>query len=269
MNTLLDEIKNKFNNILSDDNRQIYANMTPVDVFHHLLEIVDEHEGFEMIGEEEHLLDLLTELKNSKLHQYCMNLAIFLGTIEEPEKYQFSIDHNITPEQTPPSSPSITTSNNDNSASQQQKIKIPKNKIYTSLRKLIEDSDGVFQMSTLIEIQRNLCKEYKLDGKNDFSSFGYGDFIQFLNDHQKTIGNSSEFYLFNADSCGGIKRKELFTFIQYLFNNNIFDKTILEKTIKYHFNLLNFKQIGFDNIEQLIERVKKQRSIPNTIPMIQ
>lgn len=243
--------------------------MTPVDVFHRLLEIVEEHEGFGKVGEEQYLLDLLDELKNSELHKYFMNMAIFLGTIKEPTEYNFNIDSRQSIEQTP-SSPMTTVSNSNISQQQQQQsLKISVNKICTSLDKLIKESDGLFQMSTLIEIQRNLCKQYKIDEKNDFTSFGRGDFIKFLYDHQKTIGNTLELYLFNADSCGGIKRIELFQFIQHLLNNNIHEKEILEKTIKYHFNLQNFKQIGFYDIEQLCDRAKKQKQISNTITTIQ
>ena len=257
----LNKMKAKFENAFSDDNRQIYMNMTPIDVFHHLLEIVEEQMGFEHANNKTYLIDLLEELKDSELYQYLMNLAIYLGTIKEPKQFISNVDSHQSTVETPSSpSPEIIGSNNKISQQQQQQSKVSLNKLCTSLYKLINESDGLFQMSTLIEIQRVICQQYQIDEKNDFTLLGHGDFIKFLCDHQKTIGNNLEFYLFNADSCGGIKRTELFTFVQHLSNNNIHDKKLIEKAIKYHFNLQNLKQIGFYNIEQLYDRVKKTKT---------
>ncbi|CAF4224734.1 unnamed protein product, partial [Rotaria sp. Silwood2] len=265
----LENIKNDFENALCDDNRQIYISKTPVDVFHHLLETVEEKMVFGNINDQDYLLKLLNELKNSELYKYLMNLAIYLGTIEEPKKFTVNMDSDQSNEQTSLLSSSPVTTGSNNKILQQQQPKVPLNKLCTTLYKLINESDGLFQMLTLIEIQREICQHYKIDEKNDFTLLGYGDFIKFLYDHKKTIGDTLEFYLFNSDSCGGIKRTELFTFVQHLFNNSINDKKIIEKTIKYHFNLQNSKQIGFHNIEQLCDRVQQQKQIQKTITTIQ
>ncbi|CAF1517495.1 unnamed protein product [Rotaria sordida] len=266
----LDKVKTKFENVLSDDNRQTYINMTPIDVFHRLLEIVEENMEFENDDDQQYLLDLLDELKNNELYKYLMNLAIVLRTVKEPQQFISHIASRQSVIQTP-SSPSPETIVNTNKLlqQQQQQPKVPLNKLCTSLYKLINESNGLFQISTLIEIQREICLQYKIDEKNDFTLLGHGDFIKFLYNHQKSIDNNSEFYLFNADSCGGIKRTELYTFVQHLFHNGIHDKKLVEKTIKYHFNLQNLKQIGFYNIEQLCSRVENQKQIQNKIPTMQ
>ncbi|CAF2937690.1 unnamed protein product, partial [Rotaria sp. Silwood2] len=106
---------------------------------------------------------------------------------------------------------------------------------------------------------QEICRQYEIDGKSDFTVLGHGDFIKFLYDHQKVIDNNLEFYLFNADSCGGIKRAELFTFVHHLLNNGVHDKKIIEKTVKYHFNLQILKQVGFHDIDQLCERAQQQK----------
>ncbi|CAM4834054.1 unnamed protein product [Rotaria magnacalcarata] len=263
----LDKIKTKFETALSDYNCQAYVNMTPVDVFHRLLEIVEEDMGFLDDEDQKYLLDLLNTLKNNELYQSLLNLAIFLGTVKEPKEYISNIASSQLTVQTP-TSPSPESTVNHNKLSQQQS-KVPLNKLCTSLYKLINESNGLFHMSTLIEIQREICQQYKINDPHDFTLLGHGDFIKFLCNHQKTIDNNLEFYLFNVDSCGGIKRTELYTFVQHLFDNDINDQKNIEKVIKYHFNLQNLKQIGFYNIEQLCNRVKKQTQSQNKILTIQ
>ncbi|UJR11943.1 hypothetical protein I4U23_016121 [Adineta vaga] len=259
----LEKVKTRFQNAFSDHNCQTYINMTPIDVFHRLVEIIDERTEFEKINQEQGLQMALDTLRCSDVHRYFMNLAIFLGTIKEPTEIPINNDSKQCIEQTP-SSPMIMVNTNNTAQQQQQPpMKVSLNKLCMSLYKLIDQSDGIFKLSTLLEIQRNLCQ------KNDFTIFGHGDFIKFLCDNQRTIENKLEFDLFNVDSCGGIKRTELFAFIQHLFHNNIHDRKSIEKTIKYHFNLQNLRQIGFHNIEKLCDRVEKQKQIQNTIPTIQ
>ncbi|CAF3365211.1 unnamed protein product [Rotaria sp. Silwood2] len=265
----LNEIKFKLNDALSVDKHKIYIDMTPVDVFHRLRELVEENMEFVDVEDQNYLLDLLDELKENELYSNLMNLAIFLGTLKEPETFLLNRTSEHSDPQTPSSPSPEAIINNNKLLQQQQQPKVPLNKICTTLYKLINESDGIFQFSTLIEIQRQICQHYKIDEKHDFTLLGHGDFIKFLYNHKKTIGSNLEFYLFNADSCSGIKRTDLYTFIQHLFHNGIEDRKIIEKAIKYHFNLQSLKQIGFYNIEQLCDRVKNQQQIQNVVTTMQ
>lgn len=256
----LNKIKIEFENAFSDDKRQIYVKMSPVDVFHCLLELIEEANEFDDDNDQEYLSDLLNELKNSDLHKYLLNLAIFLGTVEEPKKHMISnISANESVEEAP-----TTVNNNQVLHQTQQQPKVPINKLCTILYNLINESDGLFHMFTLTKIQQDICRHFKIDERSDFTALGHGDFIKFLKDHQKTIGSNLEFYLFNADSCGGIKRTELSIFVHHLLNNGVRDEKLIEKAVKYHFNLQTLKQIGFHNINQLCDRVRKQNQNSNT-----
>lgn len=265
----LDTIKSQLATALSDESCQTYISMTPTEIFLRLLEIVEENIEFENDNDQKYLIDLINELKENELYQYLMNLAMFLGKIKEPPKFIVNTigEESVVQVPSSPSTEAVTT-NNKLLQQQKQHQKVPVNKLCANLYKLINASDGLFRLLTLIEIQQNICKEYKID-ENDFTLLGHGDFIHFLHNHQKTIGSSLEFYLFNPDSCGGIKRTELYRFVQKLFKNDIHDNKIIEKAIKYHFNLQNLKQIGFSNIDQLRDRVQNQQQNENFMTTIQ
>jgi hypothetical protein len=61
-----------------------YANKSPIAVFDHLVSVVEEHLT---VSQQKSVRDTLMKIRNDELLRCLLNVSIYLGTIDKPEKF--------------------------------------------------------------------------------------------------------------------------------------------------------------------------------------
>lgn len=77
----LDEISEEINNQLESSS---YTNKSPIAVVDYLSTIVQKHLT---VPEQKAILEILTKIRNNEILRCLLNVSIYLGTIEKPEKF--------------------------------------------------------------------------------------------------------------------------------------------------------------------------------------
>ncbi|CAM4933155.1 unnamed protein product [Rotaria socialis] len=199
--TKLWEIKQEVENELE---LSAYATKSPVAVIDHLSSIV---EKYLTVPEQKNILDIMIKIRNDELLRCLLNVSIYLGTIDKPDKFLADLqklyqsqgaslgrqnvalpsvntnrdgDHPLKSSKQRKSIESSVASHTtiDTSfeasfmPSDSKRPKISLKQICTDLTKLLERYDTMLSIKQLFDVEKRLCNQHSV---KRFSDFGIND----------------------------------------------------------------------------------------------
>lgn len=234
----LKEIQDELSNELEPSP---YTNKSPMAVFDHLVSVVEKHLT---ISQQKSVRDALVKIRGDELLRCLLNISIYLGTLDKPEKFitefqrlspnrndgsgkqnSISLAHtaqsnNSVKTGTGVSNTTIDTSFGNSSTSYSNKPRISIKQLCSDLFQILVRYETVLTVKQLIDIRKNLCNHHSV---SDFSAFGILDedehfpldIISFLYKYREKIDPTGELSIYeNVSSIGD--RQELFLFVNQL-----------------------------------------------------
>jgi hypothetical protein len=194
-----------------------YTNKSPIVVFDHLVSVVEKHLT---VPQQKSVRDILMKMRNDELLRCLLNISIYLGTIDQPEKFIVELQKlnqkqavesgrqnlpsasqshvlNKSMDNNNPSMdltrPTIETSFGNSSSSHTNTPQISLKQLCSDMFKILTRYDAVLTLKQLFDIKKHLCNQYSF---RNFSEFGINDddddnipldMISFLNIYREKI----------------------------------------------------------------------------------
>ncbi|CAF3066439.1 unnamed protein product [Rotaria sp. Silwood2] len=209
---IINEVENKLREIQQQVSSELelssYTNKSPMSVFDHLISVVDKHLN---IAQQKVIRDLLIKIRKDDLLRCLLNISIYLGSMDKPEKFiaefqklsqsqnqnstssseqssnaKKSLDnnyhqrnsqyisniHNVKSEGNVSSTINETSFTNLSSSSYETQSPVPLQDICSDLFHILVRFDSVLTIRQLYDIQNYLCKKYSI---KNFSEFYFND----------------------------------------------------------------------------------------------
>lgn len=247
---IINEVEKKLREIQQDISSQLelsmYTNKSPIAVFDHLVSVVDKHL---IVAQQKAIRDLLTKIRNDELLRCLLNISIYLGSMDKPEKLLVEFQK-LTQSQTNQNENSTSVSllyqpanlnkslNNNqrinpqsisnvqnlSSTIYERKLSIPLSNICSDLFNIFGRYDSVLTIKQIYDIKNHLCKKYSVknfsefcfnDEDDDHDEDNYLDIISFIYKYRTKIDPHSALSIYEYISSKN-DQQTIYTFVNQL-----------------------------------------------------